>query len=62
MLYKKQFGSQKGHSTEHAVILLVDEVHKGFDVNEYTLGVFIDHSKAFDTAHHEILLRKLKMG
>ena len=60
ILYKKQFGFQKNHSTEHAVVKLVDEILTGFDKNEYTLGVFIDLSKAFDTVDHEILLSKLE--
>ena len=49
ILYSKQFGFQKGHSTEHAIIHLIDQINSNFENNEYTLGVFIDLSKAFDT-------------
>ena len=61
LLYQKQFGFQGGHSTEHAVVNLVDEILKGFDQNKFTLGVFIDLSKAFDTVDHKILIRKLEL-
>ena len=60
ILYKKQFGFQAGHSTDHAIIHLVNEILQSFNENKYTLGVFIDLSKAFDTVDHTILLAKLE--
>ena len=49
LLYHKQFGFQKGHSTDYAVVQLADGTHKMFNKSIYTLGHFIDLSKAFDT-------------
>ena len=60
ILYKKQFGFQANHSTDHAIIQLVDQICDSFNNNKFTLGVFIDLSKAFDTVNHDILLTKLK--
>ena len=54
ILYPKQFGFQKGHSTDHALLQLVDQIYESFERNEYTIGVFIDLSKAFDTVDHKI--------
>ena len=56
MLYPKQFGFQKSHSTDHALLQLVDQIYESFECNEYSVGVFIDVSKAFDTVDHNILL------
>ena len=60
ILYDKQFGFQTGHSTDHAIAQLVDQIYKAFEKNEYTLGVYIDFSKIFDTVDHSIVLRKLE--
>ena len=61
ILYPKQFSFQTGHLTEHAIVQLVDQVLEFFEHNKYTLGVFIDLFKAFDTVDHLMLLKKLEL-
>ena len=58
LLNSKQFGFQKGHSTDHAIVHLVDQIYESFENDNYILGVFIDLFKVFDTADHSVLLKK----
>ena len=60
LFFQKQFGFREGHSTNHALIELINSINDSFNQNKYTLGVFIDLSKAFDTVDH-ILLKKLSL-
>ena len=57
-LYKKQFGFQEGHSTYHAIRQVTYQIHNNVEQSNFTLGVFIDLSKAFDTVDYDIKIRK----
>ena len=60
ILYNRQFGFRKGHSTNHALIHLTELIRESIDKREFVVGAFIDLKKAFDTVEHTILLDKLK--
>ena len=60
ILYKKQFGFQQKHSIEQSTLQLIDQANNSFEKNKFTLGIFINISKAFDTAEDKILISKLK--
>jgi hypothetical protein len=60
LIYQKQFGFQKGLSTEHNLIHLVNYVSKAMNDNKFCVGIFLDIKKAFDVVPHDLLLKKLK--
>ena len=60
LLYRSQYGSRKCHSTELAVLELVDHLIEQMDDYKVPLNIYLDLSKAYDTLPHDILLYKLQ--
>ena len=44
IMYKYQFGFQKGESTYMALIVLLDKISAALDNGDYTIGIFLDFS------------------
>ena len=42
-----------------AILELVNNIYEGFENNQYTVGVFMDLKKVFDTVNQEISLLSL---
>ena len=54
-----QYGFRKFHSTEHAILEVIDRIIYYMDEGYTPITLFIDLSKAFDTLNHDILITKL---
>ena len=59
ILYPRQFGFRRKHSTNHALLSITESIRYSIDNNESGCGIFIDLKKAFDMVNHFILLLKL---
>ena len=60
VIIKEQHGFIQGKSTTSAILSFTDNIMKCFDEKNYTIGVFLDFTKAFETVNHDILLHKLE--
>jgi hypothetical protein len=61
ILHQSQHGFQHGHSTFMALLDMEDRISRAIDNNEYSVGIFLDLAKAFDTVDHAILLKKCQI-
>ena len=57
-LHKNQFGFRKFHSTNNALVSIIEEIRQTLDEDQISCGVFLDFQKAFDTINHIILIAK----
>lgn len=60
LLTDNQYGFRSNRSTLMAVMALVEDIATAMDNSEYTVGVFIDLSRAFDTIDPKLLMQKLQ--
>ena len=59
LLSDNQYGFRSNRSTTLALLERVEKITKSIDDGKYTIGIFMDIKKAFDTIDHNILLKKL---
>ncbi|KAB0801606.1 hypothetical protein PPYR_03792 [Photinus pyralis] len=60
IINSKQYGFQRGKNTEQLLNTVNDYINTNMDKGRYTIAVFIDFVKAFDTIDHALLLKKLE--
>ena len=60
ILHENQYGFRPNRSTIDAIIHFSETIQESMDNNQYSLGLFFDLSKAFDTLDHHILKQKLE--
>lgn len=60
VISKYQYGFQKSKSTEQALLYIKDKIIANIENRQFTIGLFLNLKKAFDSIDHNILLNKLE--
>ena len=60
LIFSRQSGFRKNHSTETALIKIIDDLLFNLNKDRVTGVVLIDYCKAFDMVDHELLLKNLE--
>ena len=61
LLHKQQSGFREGHSTESALILMIDSWLKAINDGKFVGCLMVDFRKASDVVDHNLLLQKLRL-
>ena len=56
---EQQYEFRQNFPTDFALIELADKIADAIDNNKFTIGIFVDLSKAFETLNPNILLREI---
>ena len=60
--HDSQYGFRPNHSTIDAITEFTQNIYQSLEANKFSIGVFLDLSKAFDTINFDILLQKLDIS
>lgn len=60
ILYEGQYGFRQGRSTTDAILDFTGNILDNLNLGHYTISLFLDMSKAFDSIKHETLFKKLE--
>ena len=61
VLSDNQYGFREHHSTYMLLLNIKDQISQEMDNNNFSIGIFLDLCKAFDTIDHSLLLKKLEI-
>ena len=62
IIVDNQYGFRKEHSTYMVLLKMINDITNELENKNYSLGVFIDLSKTFDTVDHKIVIKKMFNG